>query len=512
MTTPLRVLILEDRAADAELIAAELRRSGFDPTWQRVETEADYCAALDADFEIILADYRLPQFDALRALELLQARELDLPFIIVSGAMGEELAVAALRQGAADYLLKDRLARLGQAITGALQTKHLREERRKTELAMREGEASFRLLFASNPHPMWVYDTHSLKFLEVNETAIARYGYSREEFLQMRLSDIRPPEEVPRLLANITAERPLLQFSGEWRHRLKDGRVIDVEITSHTLEFGEHSAALVVAQDITLRKQAERALQVKNEELKGMSAQLWQAAKLATMGELAASIAHELNNPLTTVNLHLEHLLGQMSPENLMRGSLQVMAQELERMSILVANLLAFSRRSQPQISTVDMGEEIDTTLELIHYHLRNHRIHVERHYASERPHIQADRQQLRQLFLNLFTNAIDAMPQGGTLTISMRAEEAVTPSHVVIEIVDTGFGMASEEIPKALEPFYTTKSEGKGTGLGLPICRRIIEEHHGTLRITSDRGKGTAVQIAFPLANAANAAFLRAL
>jgi signal transduction histidine kinase len=114
-------------------------------------------------------------------------------------------------------------------------------------------------------------------------------------------------------------------------------------------------------------------------------------------------------------------------------------------------------------------------------------------------------------LFLNLFTNAIDAMPQGGTLTISMRAEEAVTPSHVVIEIVDTGFGMASEEIPKALEPFYTTKPEGKGTGLGLPICRRIIEEHHGILRITSDRGKGTAVQIAFPLANAANAAFLRA-
>jgi signal transduction histidine kinase len=277
------------------------------------------------------------------------------------------------------------------------------------------------------------------------------------------------------------------------------------------LAFGEHSAALVVAQDITLRKQAERALQAKNEELKGMSAQLWQTAKLATMGELAASIAHELNNPLTTVNLHLEHLLGQMSPENLMRGALQVMAQELERMSTLVANLLAFSRRSQPQISTVDMGEEIDTTLELIHYHLRNHRIHVERHYPSERPNIQADRQQLRQLFLNLFTNAIDAMPQGGTLTISMRAEEAVTPSHVVIEIVDTGFGMASEEIPKALEPFYTTKSEGKGTGLGLPICRRIIEEHHGTLRITSDRGKGTTVQIAFPIANAANAAFLRA-
>jgi signal transduction histidine kinase len=135
----------------------------------------------------------------------------------------------------------------------------------------------------------------------------------------------------------------------------------------------------------------------------------------------------------------------------------------------------------------------------------------VERHYASERPSIQADRQQLRQLFLNLFTNAIDAMPQGGTLTIYMRPEEAVAPSHVLIDIVDTGLGMAPEEIPKAMEPFYTTKPEGKGTGLGLPICRRIVEEHHGRLSLTSVRDEGTTVQIAFPPANGANADYLRA-
>jgi signal transduction histidine kinase len=195
---------------------------------------------------------------------------------------------------------------------------------------------------------------------------MTRYGYSREEFLQVRISDIRPPETVPSLLANRTVERPLLHFAGEWRHRLKDGQIIDVELTSHPLEYGGRKAALVVAQNITLRKRAEHALQVKTEELKGMSAQLWQAARLATMGELAASIAHELNNPLTTVNLRIEDVLGRMPPEDRKRRSLEVIAQEVEHMSKLVANLLAFSRRSQPQVSSVEMGGELDNTIETV--------------------------------------------------------------------------------------------------------------------------------------------------
>ncbi len=137
MSIPLRVLILEDRPADAELMLHAVRQAGFDPDWQRVETEADYLAHLDPPPEAILADYSLPQFDAMRALRLLQARGLDIPFIVATGSIGEDVAAECIKQGAADYLLKDRLARLGPAVAYALEQRKLRETKRQAEQALR---------------------------------------------------------------------------------------------------------------------------------------------------------------------------------------------------------------------------------------------------------------------------------------------------------------------------------------------------------------------------------------
>jgi signal transduction histidine kinase len=238
-------------------------------------------------------------------------------------------------------------------------------------------------------------------------------------------------------------------------------------------------------------------LQTKNEEIRAVSQQLWQAAKLATMGELAASIAHELNNPLATVSLRVEVLLGQMSADAHQRRALEVIQREVERMGQLVANLLQTTRRGQQQVSTLNVREEIEFTLELIHYHLRNRHIAVVCQFAPDVPMVQADHQQLRQLFLNLFTNASDAMPQGGTLTLQVKTD----PPGLQIEIVisDTGVGIASENLPRVMEPFFTTKPEGRGTGLGLPICRRIVQEHQGTLNIVSTVQQGTTVFITLP-------------
>jgi signal transduction histidine kinase len=238
-------------------------------------------------------------------------------------------------------------------------------------------------------------------------------------------------------------------------------------------------------------------LQAKNEEVRAMSQQLWQAAKLATMGELAASIAHELNNPLATVSLRVELLLGGMAPDAPQRRALEVVEQEVERMGQLVANLLQFTRRGQQQVSTMDVREEIERTLELIHYHLRHRQIAVVRQFAPDVPMVQADRQQLRQLFLNLFTNASDAMPQGGTLTLQVKT---VPPGQQLeIAISDTGMGIAAKDLPRVMEPFFTTKPEGRGTGLGLPICRRIVQEHQGHLNIVSTVHQGTTVFITLP-------------
>jgi signal transduction histidine kinase len=264
-----------------------------------------------------------------------------------------------------------------------------------------------------------------------------------------------------------------------------------------------------------LTKYAEE-LEKKSEEVRAMSGQLWQTAKLATMGELAASIAHELNNPLQTVSLRVESLMAHVSPDDPTRSALEIIEKEVERMGNLVANLLQFSRFRPFQISTVDVREEIEKTLELIYYHLRKRNIKVSQEYSPQVPMIHADRQQLRQLFLNLFTNASDAMPQGGTLTIYVglaRPENAVEgepPNKVIIEVSDTGVGIPPDDLPKVMEPFFTTKPEGKGTGLGLAICRRIVQEHHGRISIKSQVGEGTTVRVALPVTNMRNSAHLR--
>lgn len=170
----------------------------------------------------------------------------------------------------------------------------------KTQTVLRQSEEQFRLLFANNPLPMWVYDLDTLQFVEVNDAAVDHYGYSRDEFLSMRLSDIRPPEDVPRLVADVQAERPALSHSGEWRHRLKDGRIIDVEITSHTLAFGGRRAALVVAQDIAQRKRAEAQLHDLTQELEQRVA--LRTTELLASEERFRSLAVTANEGIVTAD------------------------------------------------------------------------------------------------------------------------------------------------------------------------------------------------------------------
>jgi len=508
MSIPLSVLILEDRSADAALMLHELRRAGFDPAWQRVETDADYLAQLHADLDVILADYSLPQFDALRALRLLQERGLDIPFIIVSGTIGEELAVSAMKEGAADYLLKDRLARMGQVVAQALEQKQLRE-------AKRQAEERYRAIFDNTVEGIFQITSNG-RFITANRALARMLGYESPDALLTSLTDIErqlliDPEhraEFKRLLA----EHGSVQ-NFETQICRKDGSAMWIALNARVV-YGTSGTLLYyegTVEAITVRKQAEEALRLKSEEVTVMSQQLWQAAKLATVGELAASIAHELNNPLATVSLRVESLLAQVPKHDPKRRALEVIDQEVERMGHLVANLLQFSRRNQPQISTVNVREEIIHTLDLIAHHLRNRRIRVVREFAPDVPMMHADRELLRQLFLNLLTNASDAMPQDGTLTVRAAAGvlESGAPG-VVMEFIDTGVGIAPADLPKVLEPFFTTKPEGQGTGLGLSICRRIVQGHHGTFNIVSDVGQGTTVRIVLPITDRTNSAHLQ--
>jgi signal transduction histidine kinase len=180
-------------------------------------------------------------------------------------------------------------------------------------------------------------------------------------------------------------------------------------------------------------------------------------------------------------------------------------------MGDLVANLLQFSRRGDGQSSTVDVRQELSKAVELIQHQLRKRLVTVVQEFTPDTPIIFADRQKLRQVFLNVLTNASDAMPRGGTLTLrtSLAQLEHGKPG-VLIEFVDSGAGIPADQLDKVMEPFFTTKEEGKGTGLGLAICRRVAQEHHGAFQILSEVGRGTTVRLLLPVKNGANVESLR--
>ena len=388
-------------------------------------------------------------------------------------------------------------------------------ERIDAEGALRTSELRYRRLFESAHDGILILDADSGKILDANPYLLEMLGYSKEELSGKELWEIGPFKDI--VASKIAFSE--LQQRGYIRYdnlplESREGHVRQVEVVSNSYLTGQSRVIQCNIRDVTDSKLAEEDLRqtnqrleealaellTKTQELATMTQQLWQASKLATMGELAASVAHELNNPLATISLHAEILVGQTAADDPNLRSLMVIEHEVDRMATLVSNLLLFSRRSHRQISTLDICEELRSSLDFIQYHLRSHKIYVVEDCKTVLPTVQADRQQLHQVFLNLIINASDAMPTGGTLTVTTRAGAMTSDQPaVVVEFSDTGIGIQTGDLPRLWEPFFTTKAEGKGTGLGLAICRRTVEEHRGTIEIETEPGRGTTVRITLP-------------
>jgi len=424
------------------------------------------------------------------------------------GSGGDMLFTAIVR----DVTERKRYEAAGQE----LEKLRARARLADAEAAARETETRFRRIVETANEGIWQLDADA-RVTFVNDRMAEMLGYRPEEVRARRMWDFLFDEDQAVIRALFERRRAGVSEQADVRFRHRDGRAIWTVMSARSLtgDRGEFSGSLDMFTDGTERKRAEDALRetaeqrelaltelrTKTEELRATTQQLWQAARLAGVGELAASIAHELNNPLGTVSLRIEGLLAKTPPDDPRRRPLEIVDGEIERMAGLVSNLLQFSRAGREQVSTVDVCEEITKTVELVSHHLRKQRVRVDVEFAAGVPPLHADRQQLRQVFLNLFTNAADAMPVGGRLTPRVRpgALPGGVPA-VVIEVTDTGAGIPAELLSRVFDPFFTTKEEGKGTGLGLAICRRIVDQHRGTLEVESVLGQGTTVRLTLPV------------
>ena len=348
-----------------------------------------------------------------------------------------------------------------------------------------DSEEQFRLIVEAAPNGMLLVD-ESGTIVMVNASVLRQFGYEREEVLGKSVEMLIPgpfrSDHRQHRAGFINAPQTRSMGGGRELFGLrKDGSEVPVEIGLTPIQTITGMGVLASILDISERKRLEM--------------QLRRTERLAELGTLASGMAHEIGTPMNVILGRAEYLLQRTADEGMKKG-LTTIVKQVERITKVMNQLLAFARRRMPERRAVDLGEIVDDSLEMFQERIVQSRITVDKTIESSLPPVRADRDQLIQVLINLVMNSIHAMPEGGRLRLSLARES----SHVRLGLSDTGHGMPEEIRSKVFEPFFTTKDFGKGTGLGLTVVKGIIEEHGGTIDVESVVDKGTTFWIRLPL------------
>lgn len=615
--SPLRILLLEDNTNDAELIQELLQTNSRASEVTRVQTRVDFVTALETgDIELILADYKLPSFDGLSALKLAITARPDIPFIFVSGALGEELAIEALKIGATDYVLKTRLSRLVPAVERALREARERAERKKAEDALRRSEMylaeaqrlsqtgsfgwdvlsgeiywsdeTYRIFgcdASTKPTIQLVFDrTHpedrtrlreivsraaiergaftaehrivmadgSAKYVRAvahgvsgenpssfvfigavtditerklteemlreqaslldlthdaifacgdmngaitywSRGALALYGWTADEARGKIASDLLKtvfPLQIGRIAEELHSSD---RWEGELVRTRKDGTQVTVA-SRWSLQRnarGVPVAVLETSNDIAHRKRAEE----ERERLRQLEADLTRINRVSMMGELAASLAHEIKQPIGAAAINasscMQWLCRDAPDMTEACNAASAMVKDVKRATGIIDGICALYRRNTPERESVDLNEIVQEMTILLRDTADRKSIPIRTELDAGLPRTTAHRVQLQQVLMNLMLNAIEAMQDtGGELIV---ASKSIEHGQLLISVSDSGIGLPPNEPERIFEAFFTTKS--KGTGMGLSISRRIVESHGGHLSATPHTGRGTTFQ-----------------
>lgn len=671
MGKPLRVLIVEDSEDDALFLLHELRKGGYDVTFKRVDTASEMEEALDKQgWDIVIADYVMPHFSAPDALTLLKARGLDLPFIVVSGKIGEDIAVATMKAGAHDYIMKNNLKRLVAAVERELREAVERKERRLADVAIRrrlefektisnissrfvgiyntddainasladmgrlsgtsrayvfllsedgktmdnthewcaesvspqidnlkglpvekfawwmdklvkneiikiedvskmpeeakteretleaqeiksllvlplniagklcgfigfdnvvktgswsdddlallrivseiignalerkkaeesllQSEHNYRVLFESTIDGIFVIDAETMRIVLANRTAAKIYGFnSVEDAIGENLVNFVHPDDRERVSRSIREDlfEKNLCLIDEFRTKSKDGREIWISAVGTRTEYQGKMAGLFSFKDITERKKVE-------EEKQKLEQQLYLSSRLAAVGELAAGVAHELNNPIATIKGLAELLMAREDLDENVKSDLETVCKEAQRTTRIIRNLLSFAREHEPKKAMISINDALAQTLDLCIYQIKVSNIEVVVEFDPDLPKTMADFYQMQQIFLNIIINAEQAMVEAhGRGKLQVKTEKV--DDIIRVTLTDDGPGISEENMKRIFDPFFTTKEVGKGTGLGLSICYGLVEAHDGHIYAKSKLGEGATFVVEIPI------------
>ncbi len=319
-----------------------------------------------------------------------------------------------------------------------------------------------------------------------NKGAERIFGYTAEEMLGKTVDPIIPQElkEKGELqwLFDETLKRGYIE-NYETERITKDGRRIIVNLSRSLIkdENGEVLGSIAIVKDVTKVKELEKQIQ--------------HSDKLALIGQIAAGIAHEIGTPLNVISGNAEYIMMEMGENNPYKEELETIISQAERIANLIKQLLEFARPRKPNYTKVDVNKELAHVVELLKHQFEKSNIKLNLKFSDALPYILADCSQIHQVFLNIIVNSIQAINENGLIEIETFAKDG----YVTIKFKDNGVGILPEHLDRIFEPFFTTKEAGKGTGLGLAVSKRIMDEHHGKIEVESTPGKGTVFTVKFP-------------
>lgn len=608
MQKTLRILLVEDSEDDALLTMREVERGGKKVQFQRLETaEAMKDALKNKMWDIVIADYRLPHFSAPEALQVLKKSGIDLPFIVVSGTIGEETAVEVMKAGAHDYLMKDNLKRLVPTIEREIRELDVRKKRRKAEKALHESEEYLHILMDSIKTGILVIDAVTHKITDANNFALEMIGLEKNkvigkichkficeaeqgycpitdlkhefelsdqllltknngeipilksavpitragkkylvesfvEITQLKLTEraLRDSEERLQIMFQsvsegiivtdpkgklIEANEATVKIQGyDNKNELLGRNILDLVVDINRLRVKKNMEMILATgksctiECMLLRKDGSEFIGLFSTSLikdvsgkpeglvyvivditerKAMEEKLIITDRLASIGELAAGIAHEVNNPLTSV-IGFSQLLLEEDMSDDAKNDIKIIYSEAQRAAQVVKNLLTFARKQTSTRHNVSVNSIIEKVLEIRAYEQNLGNIQVITKFTQDSNEIEVDSILLQQVFLNIIINAEYFMIKAhnkGTLIIDTERVGGI----IRTTFTDDGIGISKENIKQIFNPFFTTKEVGKGTGLGLSICHGIVSEHGGSINAESKLGEGTTFIVELP-------------